>query len=69
MTFCARAPTCARSIREVHPEVSFCELVGHPMEYSKKKQKGRDERQRALHRYFSGLDADPRLRSKAGFAS
>ncbi len=50
-------PNLREVIREVHPEVSFCELVGHPMEYSKKKQKGRDERQRALHRYFSGLDA------------
>src|ERR1700684_3229968 len=40
-------------VREVHPEVCFCELVGHPMSYPKKKQEGRYERRQALARYFS----------------
>jgi predicted RNase H-like nuclease len=44
-------------VREVHPEVCFCELVGHPMGYPKKKQEGRHERRQALARYFSDLDA------------
>lgn len=44
-------------VREVHPEVCFCELVGHPMRYPKKKQEGRHERRQALGRYFSDLDA------------
>ena len=44
-------------VREVHPEVCFCELVGHPMSYPKKKQEGRHERQQALARYFADLDA------------
>ena len=41
----------------MHPEVCFCELVGHPMGYPKKKQEGRQERRQALARYFSDLDA------------
>ena len=42
-------------IREVHPEVSFCELVGRPMSYSKTKSAGREERLAALSRAFPGL--------------
>ena len=30
-------------VREVHPEVCFCELAGRPMAYPKRKQEGRDE--------------------------
>jgi predicted RNase H-like nuclease len=44
-------------VREVHPEVCFCQLVGHPMRYPKRKHAGRHERSQALGRYFSDLDA------------
>jgi len=51
-------------VREVHPEVCFCELVGHPMGYPKKKQKGRDERLQALGQVFPDLDAILNARRK-----
>ena len=44
-------------VREVHPEVCFCELAGRPMAYPKRKQEGRDERRQALRRNFPDLDA------------
>jgi predicted RNase H-like nuclease len=50
-------PTLRDVVREVHPEVCFCELVGHPMDYPKSKRNGRDERRQALGQYFSDLDA------------
>ena len=43
-------------VREVHPEVCFCELAGHPMAYPKRKHEGRDERRQALCRCFPDLD-------------
>jgi len=43
-------------VREVHPEVCFCELAGQPMTYKKSKPEGRKERQRALGRCFPDLD-------------
>ena len=39
-------------VREVHPEVSFCELAGKPMKYNKAAVPGREERRRALSRSF-----------------
>jgi predicted RNase H-like nuclease len=44
-------------VREVHPEVCFCELTGDPMNYSKKKTQGGEEREQALRRHFKGFDA------------
>ena len=43
-------------VREVHPEVCFCELAGQPMRYSKSKQPGRAEREQALHRCFPNFE-------------
>jgi predicted RNase H-like nuclease len=43
-------------VREVHPEVSFCELVGAPMVHRKGTAAGRDERRVALKRVFSELN-------------
>jgi len=42
-------------VREVHPEVSFSELVGIPMMHHKASPLGRDERRRALVRSFPEL--------------
>ena len=39
-------------VREVHPEVSFAELVGNPMIYRKSSVAGREERRTALSRVF-----------------
>jgi predicted RNase H-like nuclease len=36
-------------IREVHPELCFCELAGAPMEFAKSKPEGRADRQRLWH--------------------
>jgi predicted RNase H-like nuclease len=55
--FLRARPELHEVVREVHPEVCFCELVGHPMNYSKKKQSGREERRQALRRCFPDLDA------------
>jgi predicted RNase H-like nuclease len=49
-------PTLRDVVREVHPEVSFCELAGRPMDHSKGKREGRDERRRALLQSFPDLD-------------
>jgi predicted RNase H-like nuclease len=42
-------------MREVHPEVSFAELVGKPMIHRKSTMAGRKERQTALTRAFPNL--------------
>ena len=42
-------------VREVHPEVCFCELTGNPMAYRKTSVSGRDERRHALARAFPEL--------------
>ena len=42
-------------VREVHPEVCFSELVGSPMIYPKASALGREERKRALSRFFPEL--------------
>src|SRR5271165_5731978 len=49
-------PALRDVVREVHPEVSFCELAGRPMDHSKRKREGRDERRRALLQCFPTLD-------------
>lgn len=41
-------------VREVHPEVSFSVLLGHPATYTKKTWAGMEERRRALHE--AGID-------------
>ena len=42
-------------VREVHPEVSFAELVGKPMIYLKSSMAGREERRTALSRVLPNL--------------
>ena len=54
--FLRARPELREVVREVHPEVCFCELAGRPMDYPKKKQEGRDERRQALGRNFPDLD-------------
>ena len=44
-------------LREVHPELCFCELVGRPMSYRKGSSAGRQERRLALKSIFADLDA------------
>jgi predicted RNase H-like nuclease len=41
---------------EVHPEVSFTALAGHPMEFHKRTPEGRAERLAALRSAFSDID-------------
>jgi predicted RNase H-like nuclease len=49
-------PELRRVVREVHPEVCFCQLVGKPMTHSKGKSAGREERRAALGRALPQLD-------------
>ena len=42
-------------LAEVHPEVSFSELAGEPMTFSKKQQSGVDERLAALEEVFPNI--------------
>jgi predicted RNase H-like nuclease len=44
-------------LREVHPELSFCELAGQPMSHRKGSGAGRQERRLALQSVFTELDA------------
>jgi predicted RNase H-like nuclease len=48
-------PKLREVVHEVHPEVSFCELAGEPMKYNKASVPGREERRRALSRFFPEL--------------
>ena len=48
-------PELREVVREVHPEVSFCELAGEPMRHHKASVPGREERRRALSRSFPEL--------------
>jgi predicted RNase H-like nuclease len=48
-------PELGDVVREVHPEVSFCELAGEPMKYHKASLPGREERRRVLLRFFPEL--------------
>jgi predicted RNase H-like nuclease len=43
-------------VREVHPEVCFCELTGHPMAYSKPERQGREHRMKALRHCLPDLE-------------
>lgn len=51
-------------IREIHPEVCFCALSGHPMNYSKKKTEGAFERRKILREVYPLTDG---IISKASF--
>ena len=53
--FLRARPELRGVVREVHPEVCFCELAGRPMVYSKKRQPGRKERIQALSLPFSDI--------------
>jgi predicted RNase H-like nuclease len=50
-------PELRHVVREVHPEVCFCELVGAPLAHRKDRLAGREERRRALARVFPQLEA------------
>jgi predicted RNase H-like nuclease len=43
-------------VREIHPEVCFCELAGHPMKNPKRKSEGREERRQLLGQYVRDLN-------------
>jgi predicted RNase H-like nuclease len=51
----ASRPNLRKIIREVHPELSFCEMAGAPMRHRKTWADGREERRRALAVFFSRL--------------
>jgi predicted RNase H-like nuclease len=57
-----RRPALRDVVREVHPEVCFAELVGHPMTHRKASLPGREERRRALRLCFP----DQRVIENAG---
>lgn len=60
-----RSSTKARGmLREVHPEVCFCGLAGRPMQHSKKKREGYEERMAVLRRYYPEADSVIREASK-----
>jgi predicted RNase H-like nuclease len=61
-----KRPELRGVIREVHPEVSFCELAGEPMRCAKSKQLGREQRQQALRRCFPSFDEVMRARGEKG---
>jgi predicted RNase H-like nuclease len=50
-------PELRSVVREVHPEVSFYELVGAPLAHGKHEPEGREERRRALTPVFPRLEA------------
>lgn len=53
--FLIRDPELARSVREVHPEVSFAIWNGEqPMRFNKAKSEGRRERERLIDREWPG---------------
>ncbi|MXY53820.1 MAG: DUF429 domain-containing protein [Gammaproteobacteria bacterium] len=49
-------PKARGMFREVHPELCFAELAGHPMKHSKRKKAGREERCAVLRRYWGDID-------------
>ena len=61
-------PALREIFHEVHPEVCFRELADRPMDYSKKKREGQDERRRALHQSFHYLDEILTRGHKVGLA-
>jgi predicted RNase H-like nuclease len=64
-----RCPALREIVREVHPEVCFRELADRPMNFSKKKRKGREERLQELRRCFHDLDDILTKGRKEGLAS
>jgi predicted RNase H-like nuclease len=48
-------PELREVVREVHPEVCFCELAGEPMKHHKASVPGREQRRRVLSRSFPEL--------------
>lgn len=44
--------TLQERVREVHPELCFMLLAGHPIQQNKKKKQGQEERLRALEPWF-----------------
>ena len=67
--FLRARPELHEVVREVHPEVCFCELAGRPMVYSKKRQPGRKERVQALRLPFSDIDVIVNDGEEGGSAS
>ena len=51
------SPALQARLFEMHPEVSFTELSGTPMQFHKSSVQGRRERLRALRRVFPTIDA------------
>ena len=49
-------PEVQETVREVHPEVCFYGLTGHPMRHKKKSADGKAERLRVLQDEFSGIE-------------
>lgn len=59
-----RRPDLVPIVREVHPEMCFCELLGSPMVHRKSSTEGRQERRRALSAMFTdlgGIEAEGRI--------
>ena len=48
-------PEVQETVREIHPELCFYGLSGHPMRYKKKSTEGKAERLSALQGSFSGV--------------
>lgn len=60
------APYWQRTVFEVHPELSFFQLNGdEPMKYSKRSERGRDERRELLSSKFPEVDRILRIRLPA----
>jgi predicted RNase H-like nuclease len=52
-----QSPALQQQLFEMHPEVSFAELAGAPMQFHKATSEGRHERLAALRRAFPDLRA------------
>jgi len=48
-------PEVQETVREIHPELCFYGLTGHPMHHNKKSTEGKAERLGALQGQFSGI--------------
>ena len=49
-------PKARTLVREIHPEVCFASLAGHPMEHNKKHKAGREERRAVLRKFWPDVD-------------
>jgi predicted RNase H-like nuclease len=49
-------PEGQERVREIHPELCFYGLAGHPMRHKKKSTEGKAERLGALQDHFSGIE-------------